>query len=397
MPDPTAVVVTGRGVLTPIGEGPEAFWAALLAGRSGVRRLARTDARWYRNPFGCEIPTPDPLNPDRPELGRGSALLLRATRAAAVEADLAHAPYPATRIGVVVGSALLDLRTAEDLLCAGRITPAFIRDFSMAGTIARDLGLGGADLTLANACAAGAVAVAVAADWIAAGELDCVVAAGADTISESMLGLADRANLRTPTRIAPFDRKRGGPLLGEGAAAVVLERADGAVARRARVYGEIAGAGLTCDAASTHAPSEDGVAAAIAEALARAGVAPAAVDYVCAHGTATPANDTVETAALVRVLGPRAHAIPVSAIKSMIGHTSGASGAVALVATLLAIEHGVVPPTMNLEEPDEGLTLNYVPNRPQPWRVDTALVNAFGFGGNNCCLVARRWAGAGAA
>lgn len=388
----TRVVITGRGVVTAIGDGPAAFWQALVRGTNGVGTLTRTDPAWYRNPRAAEVPLPDPLNADRPDLGRASALLLRVCRAAAAEAGLADL-LPA-RVGVVVGSALLDLRDAEDMLCADAPRAGFVERFSMAATVARDLGLDGHGITFPNACGSGTLAIAVAADLIATGELDAVLAAGADTYTESMLGLADRANLRRPTCVAPFDRKRGGPLLGEGAAALVLERADGARRRGATIFAEVAGAGLSCDARSTHKTCVDGVRAAIRAALQRSGVAPDEVDYVCAHGTATDVNDLAETEALKHELGARARQIPVSAIKSMIGHTSGASGAVALLAALLAIEHRTAPPTINLTDPDPAFDLDFVANRAQPRPIDVALVNGFGFGGSNACVVLRRATGA---
>jgi 3-oxoacyl-[acyl-carrier-protein] synthase II len=386
------VVVSGCGVMCAIGEGPEAFWRALLAGRSGVRRVRRTTPAWYRNPLACEIETADPLVPDRPELGRASALLLRTVRAAVEDAGLAApAPYAAARMGVVVGSALLDLRDAEDMACAEAPAPRFIARFSLSATVARALGFRGRHVTFANACGAGTLAVAVAADLVSGGALDLAIAAGADTITESILGFSDKANLRAPTMIAPFDRRRGGPLMAEGAAAVVLEADTAAGARGARIWGEVAGAGISCDAVSTQKTAEEGVAAALAETLTRAGVRAEDVDYVCAHGTATDTNDAAETGALKRVLGAHARRIPVSAIKSMIGHSSGASGTIAVVASLLAIRDGVVPPTINLLHPDEGFDLNYVPNHPQPWPVRTALVDGFGFGGTNCCVLLRRY------
>jgi 3-oxoacyl-[acyl-carrier-protein] synthase II len=277
------------------------------------------------------------------------------------------------------------------MLCGEHPTASFIDNFSMAACVARDLGVQGYNITFPNACGSGTLAVAVAADLIAIGKLDAVIAAGADTYTESMFGLADRANLRAPRCMAPFDRHRGGPLLGEGAAALILEGETSARERRARVFGEVTGAGVTCDAVSTHKTTMEGVSAAITQALSRSGMCAQDIDYVCAHGTATDVNDVAETRALERVLGARASAIPVSAIKSMLGHTSGASGAVAVVAALLAIEHGIAPPTMNLANQDPELGLNYVPNRAQRWSINTALVNAFGFGGTNACVVLRRY------
>jgi 3-oxoacyl-[acyl-carrier-protein] synthase II len=377
--------------MTAIGEGPDAFWEALLQGRCGVRRLTRTDADRYRNPLGYEVPLPDPLVAERPDLGRGSALMLRTARAAVEEAGLAQGgTYAPDRIGVVVGSALLDLRVAEDMLCGDGPSADFVANFNMSATVARAFGFTGGHVTFANACGAGAVAVAVAADLVEQEELDCAVAIGVDTITESMFGLADRANPRLPPFVAPFDRSGAGPLLGEGAAALILEREQNASRRGARLFGELLGAGIQCDAMSTHAPCEEGVSVTIAEALRRAVVLPSAIDYVCAHGTGTEANDRVETRALKRVLGERALQIPVSSIKSMVGHTSGASAAIAIVASLMAIETGVAPPTIHLTECGDGLDLNYVPNRPQVCSIDTALVNGFGFGGNNCCVVVRR-------
>jgi 3-oxoacyl-[acyl-carrier-protein] synthase II len=380
-------VITGMGAVTAIGESVPAFWAGLAAGRCGARPIRGFDTRAYRATTAYELATPG-VALDGDGRGRTAGLLLQAVGEALADAALAAGGHGPSRVGVVVGSALTELRAAE-AMAEGDVHPGYLRHLSLAGEIARRIGARGPQHTLANACAAGSYAVAVGADLLAAGEADCVVVAAGDTITESMFGQADRVNPHVPTCIAPFSEGRDGVLLGEGAAVLVLEHAEAAARRRVPVQGVIAGYAMGCDARKITAMDLDRVAGVMAAALADAGIAADEIDYVSAHGTGTPMNDRVEAEAIDRVLGARARAIPVSAIKSMIGHTSGGAGALALVSTLLAMRHGLVPPTVNLERQDPAIPFNCVPNRAQAGTVRTALVNAFGFGGTDCCLVVR--------
>ena len=384
---PMGPVVTGIGAITAIGESAPELWAGLAAGRSGARSIRGFDTHGYRTRTGYELAEVGAAV-DGEGRGRTATLLLRAVAEAVADSRLAGACLPG-RIGVVVGSALLELRAIEVMLCAGAVHPHHLRHLSLTAEIARLTGARGPQHLLANACASGSYAVAVAADLLAADEADCVIVAAGDTVTESMFGQADRVNPRAPHCIAPFSEGRDGVLLGDGAGAIVLERPDAAGRRGARVYGEIAGHASGCDARALTAMDPERVQAVMADAIADAGITPADVDYVCAHGTGTPMNDRIEAQAILAVLGRRALEIPVSAIKSMIGHTSGGAGLLALIATLLAMRHGLVPPTINLERQDPEVPFNCVPNAAQPWPVHVALVNAFGFGGTDCCLVAR--------
>jgi 3-oxoacyl-[acyl-carrier-protein] synthase II len=342
---------------------------------------------------------------DPAALGRASQLAAAAARAAAADAGLANgaATSPAPEdIGVVFGTTSGEPReverfddrwVGEELDAVGPEFMGLYPNHVIAGHVAAELDVAGLNAMVPTACAAGNYAVAWAVDALAAGRAQAVVAGGADAFSRITFTGFARLGAIAPERCQPFDKNRRGMIPGEGAAALVLETAEQARQRGATIYAEVAGWGLSCDAHHMTAahPEADGAARAMEDALASAGVGPEEVSYVSAHGTGTPTNDRLETQALYRVFGERARRIPVSSVKSMLGHTMGAASAIESVVCALAIRDGVVPPTIGFEEPDPDCDLDVVPNTARELRVEVAMNNAYAFGGNNASVVFKRW------
>ncbi len=403
------VVITGRGVATALGLTVDDLWQSLLAGRSGVGPITAFDASDYATRIAAEIPDFRPEDfMDRKEarhMDRFVQLAVAAMRGAVAEAKLTITPEEAPRVGVLIGSGIGGIITIEKqleiLLAKGpsRVSPFFIpmliADMA-AGQVSIMLGAQGPNLCVTTACATGTHALGDAAQIIARGDADVMVAGGAEApISRMGLGgfCAARAlssrNDDPQRACRPFDADRDGFVMGEGAGIVVLEELEHAVARGARIYGEILGYGATGDAYHITAPAPDGGGAArsMRMALSTAGLEPEAIDYINAHGTSTEHNDKLETLGIKTVFGDRAYEIPVSSTKSMTGHLLGAAGAVEAVVCSLTMQHGVIPATINYTTPDPECDLNYVPNDPIERQVRTTMSNSFGFGGHNATLV----------
>ena len=404
------VVVTGLGAITPLGLDVPTTWEGLVAGRSGVSGISLFDATGLSVRIAGEVHGFDPealLGPKRTRRSaRFSQLAIAATREAIADAGL-DAEEVADRLGVVVNNAVAGVPETEDNVEALRnggprevsayYVPATIPNMA-ACEVAIDLGAHGPVTASALACASGNYALLEARRLIVAGEADVVIAGGTDAgITEAMFaGLANMGPLSLrndePERASrPFDLDRDGFVFGEGAVVLVLESAAHARGRGARSYGTVAGGALTSDAFHISAPEPSGAQAAkaIELALERTGTAPGDLDYICAHGTGTRANDLVETLAIRQALGPAADHVPASSPKSMVGHLIGAAGALSAVVCLLAMRDGVLPPTINLETPDPACDLDFVPLDARPATVRTAVANAFGFGGQNCVVVLR--------
>ena len=404
------VAVTGLGVVSPLGNDPGAFFAALAAGRSGIGRLAGRFHERLADPVGAaaDFDASRWFDVARARmLDRVSQFALVAARQAIDGAQGALDGLERARAGVFVGTGMGGAHSTDDGYYtiygekSDRVKPFSVL-LAMANApaawIALEHGLTGANLTYSTACSSSAVAIGEAARRIAHGEADVMVAGGAEaplnfgTLKawEALRTLAapDPADPRASCK--PFAKDRTGLVLGEGAAMLVLEDRERALARGARVHAEIAGYGLATDATHITRPSREGQAAAMRLALHDARMGPQDVDYVNAHGTGTPANDGVETAAIKEALGARAGRIPVSSTKSMHGHLLGAAGALELVAAILAIERGVVPPTINLKLPDPECDLDYVAEGARHGaRLGAAMSNSFAFGGTNAALVVR--------
>ncbi|MCB9539129.1 MAG: beta-ketoacyl-ACP synthase II [Myxococcales bacterium] len=409
------VVVTGVGLLTPVGIGTEANWQALIAGESGIGPITNFDATDYPVRIAGEVPDFDPLRwisrKEAKKMDRFIHFAMAATHLAMEHAGLPlQVPEP-DRTGVVIGVGMGGLQTLEDAVDVirqkgpGRVSPFTIPKLiiNMApGHVSMLTGARGPNLSSVSACATGAHSVGDAARLIAMGDADVMIAGGSEA-TVTALGIAGFAAMKAlstrnddPQRASrPFDADRDGFVSAEGAAVLILELLEHAVARGARILCEVAGYGQSSDAHHMTMPDPDGAgaAAAMRNALADAELSPDAIDYVNAHGTSTPTNDRIETLALKHVFGDHARRMAVSSTKSMTGHMLGAAGAVEAAICALAIERGVVPPTINLDTPDEGCDLDYVPHTARALRVDATLSNSFGFGGTNACLVFRRFAG----
>ena len=417
MSDRPRVVVTGLGLVTPVGLNVEESWSALLAGVSGAGPITQFDASEHPVRFACEVKDFDPEEyMDRKEARRADRFLQFAMATAvqaAEQADLegimrATAPE---RVGVIVGSGIGGLTTLEDqhakLLSRGpgRVSPFFIPMFigdMAAGMISMRYGAQGPNYATVSACASSAHAVGSALRAIRVGEADVMVAGGTEaTVTPlcmagfaSMKALSER-NDSPETASRPFDLTRDGFVLGEGAGMLVLERLEHAQERGANIIAEFAGFGQSADAYHMTAPSPGGAGAQIAirAALRDAGMAIDDVDYVNAHGTSTPANDSTETAAIRAVFGEQADELIAGSTKSMTGHTLGAAGGIEAAICALVCERGEIPPTINYETPDPECDLDYAVNGAVKREVNGALSNSFGFGGHNVSLAVRRWAG----
>ncbi len=410
----TRVVVTGLGVISPLGNDLATFWRRLVAGESGVGEITRFDHSEYRVHIAAEVQ--DFNAEDHVEkrqarrLDLFSQFAVAAGRGASADADFDPRPE-ATRVGAVIGSGVGGLQTlhAETLKLLEKgpervnplLVPMMIPNMG-AAHVSLALGTKGPLSATATACAAGSDAIGYAARIIRSGDADVMFAGGSEApiCPIAVAGFAAARALSTnsgdPVEASrPFDAGRDGFVMGEGAGCLVLESLDHALARGARIYAELAGAGMSSDAFHMTLPDETGEsqAQAVTMALDEAGLCPADVDYVNAHGTATEAGDLAETKALKVALGDSARSVAISSNKSMIGHCLGASGAIEAVATVLTIVNNVVPPTINLTHQDPLCDLDYVPLRARARQVDVALSNSFGFGGHNVTLVFRRYDG----
>jgi 3-oxoacyl-[acyl-carrier-protein] synthase II len=407
------VVVTGLGLVTPLGTGIEVNWERLVAGRSGVRAITRFDASAVSARIAGQVPDFEPERfIEKRDLKKMDVFIQFAVAAAqmAVEDAGLATPVPApTRTGVVVGvgmGGIASLEESYELFTSGnlrRVSPFFIPRLipNMApGHIALRCGARGPNYAVTSACASAAHALGDALELIRGGRADVMLAGGSEA-PVCLLGVGGFAAMRAlatgfndePARASrPFDARREGFVIAEGAGMLVLEALEHAEARGARIYAELAGYGANCDAFHMTQPAPEGAGAAecMALALEDAGVHPFEVGYVNAHGTGTPFNDEAETLALKRVFGEHAARLPVSSTKSMTGHLLGAAGAVEAAYTVLALGRGVLPPTINLDEPDPACDLDYVPHTAREARIDVALSNSFGFGGTNVSLAFRR-------
>ncbi len=401
----SSVVVTGIGLVTPIGTGVDVFWPNLLAGRCGFHEVESFDSSRHRVHRGAEIRgfTFESSGSEPPNICRATQFGLTAARMALADGGLGREDLDPGRTGIVMGTTSGEPSRIEmfnDLDLDGRLDElgdTFVQNYPshhIPGYIASELGIygGGGPVMLPVACAAGNCAIGHAYDLIRAGEADRMLAGGSDAFSRIVYTGFNGLLAVAPERCQPFDLNRKGMIPGEGAGILLLEHIDEARKRDARIYAEIAGYGLSCDAFHMTGSDKDGRGAvrAMEKACEKSGVTPKDIDYISAHGTGTKSNDFHETLAAKKLFGDDAYRTPMSSIKSMLGHTMGAASAIEAAACSLAIQHGVVPPTMNLEEPDPDCDLDYVPNEPRELDVEIAMNNAYAFGGTNASLILRR-------
>ncbi len=409
----TRVVVTGLGAVTPLGLSADEFWRNLVAGRSGIGPMTLCDPTNYPCRIAGEVRGFDPERFIPPKearrLARFTQLAVAAAHMAVEDAALNLERENRERVGVLLGNGNGGFPTIEEavrtLVERGgmRISPFFfpmILPNMAAATVSRMFGAKGYNATVVTACAASTQAIGEAAEVIRRGSADVMLAGGTEA-GISQLGLAGFSVMRAlsthneePEKASrPFDAQRDGFVPSEGAAILVVESLEHAHARGATILAEVAGYGVSSDAYHPVQPDEDGggAARAILEALKDAGVTPAEVDYINAHGSSTPLNDASETRAIKRAFGELAYRIPISSTKSMIGHALGAAGAMEAVACVKTVLKNVIHPTINYEFPDPECDLDYVPNHARKKEVNVVLSNSFGFGGQNACLVFRRF------
>ncbi|AFY78210.1 beta-ketoacyl-acyl-carrier-protein synthase II [Pleurocapsa sp. PCC 7327] len=405
------VVVTGLGAITPIGNNLTEYWEGLLSGRNGIAPITRFDASQHACRIAAEVKGFDPHDyldrKDAKRMDRFSQLGVAASLQALADAKLTIDDLNADQVGVIIGTGVGGLKVLEDqqevLLARGpsRISPFMIPMMianMAAGLTAIHTGAKGPNTCTVTACAAGSNAIGDAFRLIQRGYAKAMICGGTEAAVTplSMAGFASMKALSTrnedPARASrPFDRDRDGFVMGEGAGILLLEELEQALERDAKIYAEIVGYGMTCDAYHMTAPSGQGATQAIELALKDGGLQPEAIHYINAHGTSTPANDPTETKAIKKALGEQAYKVAISSTKSMTGHLLGGSGGIEAVATVMAIACDRIPPTINLENPDPECDLDYVPGQSRAQTVEAALSNSFGFGGHNVTLAFKKY------
>jgi len=406
------VVITGIGVVSPVGSDVKTFWENITAGKSGIGKITKFDASEFPVQIAGEVKDFDPLEYFEKKEIRKTDPFIQYAMGAAVQAvkdaGLDNADVDPERVGVLIGSGIGGIYTVEEqhkiLLNRGpkRVSPFCVpmEIINMAsGLVSIRFGFKGPNISVVTACATGTHAIGEAFRTIKYGDADVMIAGGAEAAITplSVAGFAAARALSTrndePERASrPFEKNRDGFVMGEGAGVVVLEEYEHAKKRGAKILAEVVGYGTSGDAyhMTAPAPNGEGAARAMKNAIKDAGIIPDKIDYVNAHGTSTKFNDLFETLAIKSVFGEHAYKLKISSIKSMIGHLLGAAGGVEVVSAVLTLTTGIIPPTINYEEPDPECDLDYVPNEAVKMEVNYVLKNSFGFGGTNACLVLKR-------
>jgi 3-oxoacyl-[acyl-carrier-protein] synthase II len=409
------VVVTGLGAITPIGNTLTEYWDGLISSRNGIGPITLFDASRHDCRIAGEVKGFDPHDflerKDAKRMDRFAQFAVAASKQALTDAQFVINDLNAEQVGVIIGTGIGGLKVLEDQeevyltkgpdRCSPFMIPMMIANMA-AGLTAIHTGAKGPNSCSVTACAAGSNAIGDAFRFIQRGYAQAMICGGTEAAVTplSVAGFAAARALSTrnddPAHACrPFDQGRDGFVMGEGAGILVLEELEHALARGARIYGEIVGYGMTCDAyhMTSPVPGGEGAARAISLALKDAGLTPDQVNYINAHGTSTPANDSTETAAIKKALGDYARQVTISSTKSMTGHLLGGSGGIEAVATVMAIANDRVPPTINLENPDPECDLDYIPHHSREQVVNVALSNSFGFGGHNVTLAFRKFVG----
>lgn len=398
------IVITGLGVLSPIGSGYREFWQALIAGKVGTGPIQAFDTSMFEAHIGGEVQDFDPARYfkvlDPLMCGRTTQLAVAAVRMAVDDADLLEAGYDPERIGVCMGTTMGNASIGEqenELRIQGKpVQPAELSshytETYISSAIAQELEIEGPCHVIPTACAAGNYAIGWGMDLIRDGLVDVAIVGGADGLSRGCFAVFHRLGGMAHEICQPFDRNRTGMLVSEGAGVLVIEDYEKAVQRGATIYAELLGYGLACDAHHPTAPHPDGIGAqaSMHHALEEANLEREEISYISAHGTGTHANDASESLAVRKVFGAQAELLPISSIKSMLGHTMGAASAIEAVACALIINANIIPPTMNYQEPDPDCLQSVVPNHALESPVDVAMSNSFAFGGNIATIVMRR-------
>jgi 3-oxoacyl-[acyl-carrier-protein] synthase II len=408
------IVVTGMGAVSPLGLDIPTLWEALTSGKSGAGRITLFDAEAFETKIAAEVkgfnPTDYIEHREARRMDRYTQFATVASMQAVKQSNL-DCEKEGTDVGVIIGSGIGGITTLSAQMAtlaekgprriSPLLVPMMIAD-AAAGHVSIMLGAKGMNFCATSACSSGADAVGEACEIIKRGDVQVMIAGGAEAaitpIGIAGFNAAGALSVRNdaPQKASrPFDAQRDGFVMGEGAAILVLESLDHALKRNANILAELAAYGATSDAFHITQPAQDGAggAKAMNMALRKAGLTPKDIDYINAHGTSTTLNDKCETMAIKAVFGEDAYRIPVSSTKSMMGHLIGAAGAIEAIVCILAIQHGMIPPTINLEHPDPDCDLDYVPNMARQQRVGAAMSNSFGFGGHNSVLLLREYAG----
>lgn len=397
------VVVTGLGIISSVGIGKDGFWEAIINGKSGISEVSSFDTKELRCHSAGEIKNFSPENyiPKRKLnfLGRTSQLSIAAASLALSDARFHSRKLNLNRTGVFMGTTMGERPMEEaidswvlegtDNTSKAQIIQASANNIS--ANIALFFKLNGPNYLIPTACAAGNYAIGYGFDFIKRGDLDYAIAGGADAFSKIAFSGFHRIYAMAPDKCQPFDKNRKGMLVGEGAAILFLESLDSAIRRNANIYAEIPGYGISCDAFHMTASQAGGIEKAILKALRYTRIDKEDVDYINAHGTGTQGNDKTECAAIKKVFKERYKSIPVSSIKSMLGHPMGAASAIEALACCLTVKENIIPPTINFETPDPQCDIDCVPNKARIKKVNIALNNGFAFGGNNSCLVVKKY------
>ncbi|KPK30670.1 MAG: hypothetical protein AMK70_13755 [Nitrospira bacterium SG8_35_1] len=397
------VVVTGLGIISSVGIGKDDFWKSILQGKSGISRVTSFDTEELRCHFAGEIKNfnPEDFIPRRkiPFLGSTSQLSIAATSLALQDAGFSGKKNNGCRTGVFIGTTMgekpleesVDVWVKEGYEKLSKVKVLQCSANNISANISIHFKLDGPSYLIPTACAAGNYAIGYGFDFIKRGDLDYAIVGGADAFSALAFIGFHRIYAMASEKCQPFDRNRKGMLVGAGAAILFLESLESALRRNADIYAEIPGYGISCDAFHMTASKAEGIGKAMLNALKSACIDKDEVDYINAHGTGTQGNDKTECAAIKRVFKERYKSIPVSSIKSMLGHPMGAASAIEAAACCLSVKNNYIPPTINFETPDPQCDIDCVPNKARVKRVNVALNNGFAFGGNNSCLVIKKY------
>lgn len=396
------VVVTGIGVISSIGIGKDVFWNNLINGQSGISEVASFDTSGHATHVGGEVKDFKPddfIAKKRSKLiGRASQLAIAATKLALEDAKLNKKSISGAVVSVCLGTTMGEIQSVENAdqtwIRGGLKEVDNLRLYqspvnNLPSNIAIEFKLRGRNRIFTTACAAGNYAVGFGYDLLQSGDSDIVIAGGSDAFSWIAFTGFNKVSAAAPEKCQPFDKNRKGMIPGEGAGMLVLEPLEEAQKRKAHIYAEVLGYGLSCDAHHMTNPNVEGVASCMQEALNQTNLKPDDIDYICAHGTGTLHNDRAECAAIKQIFGDKK--IALSSIKSMLGHTMGAASAIEAIACCLAVENDIIPPTINFETPDPECAIDCVPNKARKKTVKIALNNGFAFGGNNACLVVKKF------
>jgi len=400
------VVITGLGVVSSVGIGREDFWESLIKGTSGISTVKSFDTSGHFTHNGGEVKHFEPKAFIREDhlapLSRATQFAIAASKMAMKDADLLKGNIDRKRTGICVGTTMGSVQTSElineliilqgktdlsaDLICQ-------VPTHSTPAAVSKEFGISGNFMMFSTACAAGNYAIGYGFDLIQLGRSDIVLAGGADPFSRVAFTGFNQFSAVAPEKCRPFDKNRKGMMVAEGAGMLILESLEHALERKASIYAEIAGYGLSCDAQHMTLPSVEGISRCMMNAFRNAGIKKEDVDYISAHGTGTLANDKAECAAIREVFAGFHKKIPISSIKSMLGHSMGAASALEAIACALAIRNNAIPPTINYETPDPECDIDCVPNLSREHIVNIALNNSYAFGGNNASLVLKKFTG----